>query len=72
MSYVGHATDLPHARWRKSSYSGDNGGSCVEVASLAGGTIGVRDSKDPHGPVLLFPASTWTAFLTFLPSHGVR
>ncbi|ROO62329.1 uncharacterized protein DUF397 [Micromonospora sp. Llam0] len=72
MSYAEHATDLPHAWWRKSSYSGDNGGSCVEVATLAGGTIGVRDSKDATGPALIFPVSTWTAFLTFLPSHGVR
>lgn len=64
MSHVGHATDLPHARWRKSSRSGDNGGSCVEVATLTSGTIGVRDSKDPYGPALIFPASAWATFVT--------
>ncbi|MDG4775208.1 DUF397 domain-containing protein [Solwaraspora sp. WMMD792] len=69
MSHVEHATDLPHVRWRKSSRSGDNGGSCVEVATLAGGTIGVRDSKDPHGPALLFPTGAWTAFLTTVSSR---
>ncbi|MFY1698172.1 DUF397 domain-containing protein [Solwaraspora sp. WMMA2101] len=61
--------ELSRARWRKSSYSGDNGGSCVEVAALAGGTIGVRDSKDPNGPALLFPAGTWTTFLTTVSSR---
>ncbi|WP_326555978.1 DUF397 domain-containing protein [Micromonospora sp. NBC_01813] len=60
---------MSRARWRKSSRSGDNGGSCVEVATLAGGTIGVRDSKDPHGPALLFPTDAWTAFLTATSSR---
>ncbi|WJK42859.1 DUF397 domain-containing protein [Solwaraspora sp. WMMA2056] len=69
MSHVGHATDLPNAWWRKSSRSGDNGGSCVEVTTLAGSTIGVRDSKDPHGPALLFPADAWAAFLTTVSGH---
>ena len=39
--------------WRKSSYSGNNGGQCVEVGDAAR-VIAVRDSKDPHGPVLAF------------------
>jgi hypothetical protein len=69
MSHVGHATDLPHAQWQKSSYSGDNGGSCIEVATLAGGTIGVRDSKDPHGPALIFPAAAWATFVTTVTTH---
>lgn len=58
------AQDLSRATWRKSSYSGDNGGSCVEVATLTGGTVGVRDSKDPYGPALIFPAAAWTTFVT--------
>jgi hypothetical protein len=37
--------------WRKSSYSGPNGGACVEVADL-GGAIGIRDSKAPRSPRL--------------------
>lgn len=48
--------------WRKSSRSDSNGGACVEVAVL-GGRIGVRDSKDPDGPVLAFPPHTWTALI---------
>jgi hypothetical protein len=51
--------------WRKSSYSGDNGGNCIEVApGFLPGTVPVRDSKDPHGPVLVFRASAWAAFLS--------
>jgi Domain of unknown function (DUF397) len=49
------------AAWRKSSYSGDNGGNCVEVGA-AGLAVAVRDSKDPDGPLLAFAADTWTAF----------
>jgi hypothetical protein len=49
-------------RWRKSSFSGSNG-DCIEVASLAGGHVGVRDSKKTSGPCLLFSPDAWTAFL---------
>lgn len=45
--------DLKHAAWRKSSYTGQEGGTCVELASLET-TVGVRDSTDPSGPVLRF------------------
>jgi len=47
--------------WRKSSYSGNNGGQCVEVGTAAQ-LIAVRDSKDPDGSVLAFAANTWAAF----------
>ena len=47
--------------WRKSSYSGNNGGNCVEVGTAAN-LIAVRDSKDPDGSVLAFAADTWAAF----------
>ncbi|MER7585362.1 DUF397 domain-containing protein [Kitasatospora sp. NPDC097691] len=51
--------------WRKSSYSGGNGGNCIEVAlAILPGAIPVRDSKDPHGPVLAFPAAAWASFVT--------
>ncbi|QKW18852.1 DUF397 domain-containing protein [Kitasatospora sp. NA04385] len=55
--------ELHSVVWRKSSYSA-NGGNCVEVSGDFPGTVPVRDSKDPHGPVLLFPAATWSAFVT--------
>ena len=48
--------------WIKSSLSYSNG-NCVEVASLLEGEIGVRDSKDPGGPVLRFTPDEWHAFL---------
>jgi hypothetical protein len=54
-------------RWRKSSYSGNGGGNCVEAASLEGGMTAVRDSKNPDGAVLTFTAGEWQAFLS-----GVR
>ncbi|MEU3567359.1 DUF397 domain-containing protein [Kitasatospora sp. NPDC036755] len=49
--------------WRKSSYSGGNGGDCVEVAPGFSGLVPVRDSKDPHGPALVFPAAAWGSFI---------
>ena len=48
--------------WIKSSLSYANG-NCVEVASLPGGTIGVRNSRDSAGPVLRFTPREWHAFL---------
>ena len=50
----------PH--WIKSSLSFSNG-NCVEVASLPGGEVGVRDSKDVEGPVLRFTPDEWRAFV---------
>jgi hypothetical protein len=52
---------LAHAQWRTSTRSGGNA-ACVEVADLGGDGRAVRDSKDPHGPVLMFTAAEWTAF----------
>ncbi|NUK55212.1 DUF397 domain-containing protein [Streptomyces lunaelactis] len=52
--------------WFKSSYSGDEGGECVEVATHPT-AVHVRDSKNPDGPVLTLDPATWTAFtVTFL------
>jgi hypothetical protein len=53
--------DVTGVAWRTSSYSGSNGGACVEVgtADLA---VAVRDSKHPDGPQLAFAADTWTTF----------
>ncbi|GAA3094568.1 DUF397 domain-containing protein [Streptosporangium carneum] len=55
--------DLSTAAWRKSSLSGGNGGQCVEVATNLPGTIAVRDSKNPHGPKLLFTPTEWNTFV---------
>lgn len=53
-----HLHDLT---WHKSSYSSSNG-QCVEVAAV-GADIAVRDSKNPDGPVLVFGAEEWRAFV---------
>jgi Domain of unknown function (DUF397) len=55
--------DLTGARWRKSSWSGSNGGNCVEVATNLPGIVAVRDSKDPDGPKLVFSSEEWDAFV---------
>ncbi|MGW3361494.1 DUF397 domain-containing protein [Streptosporangium canum] len=55
--------ELRAATWIKSSYSGSNGGNCVEVAALSGGCRGIRDSKNPLGPALVFTPDEWNAFV---------
>ncbi|MFF7228817.1 DUF397 domain-containing protein [Streptomyces sioyaensis] len=50
--------------WRKSSYSANEGGSCLEVVDGHPSGIPVRDSKSPHGPAILFPAASWIPFVT--------
>lgn len=54
--------ELSGAKWFKSSRSG-GGQDCVETAHLDSGHVGVRDSKNPHGPALVFTPSEWDAFL---------
>jgi Domain of unknown function (DUF397) len=55
--------DLTRAAWRTASYSGDNGGNCVEVARNLPGVVAVRDSKDPGGPALMFSLDEWATFM---------
>jgi len=47
--------------WRKSSYSGNNGGDCVEVGHQETG-VAVRDTKDQDGAVLRFTPDAWRRF----------
>ncbi|RKT81907.1 protein of unknown function [Saccharopolyspora antimicrobica] len=61
------APELSTATWLKSSYSQGNGGQCVEVA-VQPTVVGVRDSKDPDGPVLVFNPSAFAQFLGTLRS----
>ncbi|WP_155058081.1 DUF397 domain-containing protein [Streptomyces blattellae] len=63
--------------WRKSTYSGSEAGSCLEVLDDHLSGVPVRDSKSPHGPALVFPAPGWSSFVTalkdgaFLSSDGL-
>jgi hypothetical protein len=47
--------------WMTSSFSGGNG--CVAVARLADDRVGVRNSREPAGPLHVFTQHEWTAFL---------
>ena len=60
----GHST----LTWRKSTYSGGNGGQCVEVA--ASGRVLVRDSKNPDRGHLGFSAQTWREFAARIKSDN--
>lgn len=55
------SSELAGARWFKSSRSGA-GKECVEVAFLRSERVGVRDSKNPEGPALIFGTAAWTEF----------
>jgi hypothetical protein len=49
--------------WRKSSYSGNGGGNCVEVADSAQHVVAVRDSNDPDGLILAVGPAGWRGFI---------
>ncbi|MEU1755686.1 DUF397 domain-containing protein [Micromonospora matsumotoense] len=56
-------------QWRKSTRSGGNGGSCVEVADNLPGRVLVRDTKDRDGGTLHFDRRDWTAFVGYAKQH---
>lgn len=58
-----HPSQDDFSRWRKSSFSNPNGNECVEVA-FGQVAVGLRDSKNPDGPKLVFDHSRWRAFVT--------
>ncbi|MGW7581226.1 DUF397 domain-containing protein [Kitasatospora sp. NPDC054768] len=58
---------IPGREWRKSSYSAQ-ANECVETGRLILGGMAVRDSKDPGGPALVFPADAWSSFLSGVKS----
>lgn len=65
--------DLSHAAWRKSSFSA-NGGNCVEIAEVYvrdSRAVAVRDSKNPHGSVLLFTPEEWRLFTAEVQARRV-
>ncbi|PAZ12067.1 DUF397 domain-containing protein [Streptomyces sp. SA15] len=58
--------ELSATTWIKSSYSGNDGGNCIEVAPGFPTVVPVRDSKTPDGPILLITPSAWSAFTSTL------
>lgn len=65
-------SDTAGLSWRKSSYSGANGGNCVEVADHDG-TIMVRDTTDHgNGPVHRFTPTNWRAFVASVKGRAGR
>ncbi|ARQ70514.1 DUF397 domain-containing protein [Streptomyces marincola] len=68
----GRRLDLAAAEWVVSSYSGGDGGQCVEVSrSFAGsGAVPVRDSKAPTGGVLVFGSNGWASFVAAVGRGG--
>ncbi|SES27051.1 protein of unknown function [Streptomyces qinglanensis] len=56
------AARLRELSWFKSSYSGPEGGDCVEVAQTPA-AVHVRDSKDRRGPVLSVSSTQWAVFV---------
>ena len=60
---------ISNLTWTKSSYSGGQGGNCVEVARVLPGLVAVRDSNDAEGPVLEFTPAQWLAFTAGI-KHG--
>ncbi len=57
-------------QWRKSTRSGGNGGSCVEVADNMPGVVLVRDTKDRDGGTLRFTPGTWQSFVDLAKRTG--
>ncbi|MEU8116149.1 DUF397 domain-containing protein [Micromonospora sp. NPDC048947] len=62
--------DLTGAQWRKSTKSGNNGGSCVEVADNLPGVVLVRDTKDRDGGTLTFEPAAWAGFVALAKAIG--
>ncbi|THV35730.1 DUF397 domain-containing protein [Glycomyces buryatensis] len=59
------APELAGIRWKISSRSDSNGGSCVEAGALAdnSGRVAVRHSHHPEGSVIVYTRAEWDAFL---------
>ena len=62
-------SDLSRANWHTSSYSGGNGGQCVEVAGNLPGVVVVRDSKARREGTLIFSRAALAGFITTLKEY---
>ena len=59
------ATQLDGAVWRKSERSNSQG-ACVELARLDSTTVAMRNSRDPKGTALIYPADSVRAMVSAL------
>ncbi|MBB5117725.1 hypothetical protein AF335_04190 [Streptomyces eurocidicus] len=59
--------NLPHLRWRKSSYSIDEGDNCVEAQLFTNDLVAVGDSKERTRGAFIFTPHAWTTFI-----HSIR
>ena len=59
------------ATWRKSSRSGGQSSNCVEVADL-NDVVGVRDSKNPTGPILVVQPQAFAAFTSTVKANHLN
>ncbi|GHJ01471.1 DUF397 domain-containing protein [Streptomyces olivaceus] len=57
--------------WRKSSHSGSEAGSCLEVLDGHRPGVPVRDSKNPHGPAVIVPGRAWAVFVAAVGNGGL-
>jgi hypothetical protein len=55
---------LAGIQWRKSSYSSDQGGNCLEIAELPA-AVAIRDSKNPGGPALTLAPAAFSEFVSW-------
>ncbi|MFI1356971.1 DUF397 domain-containing protein [Streptomyces sp. NPDC020898] len=57
--------------WRKSSHSDNGDGGCIEVSDNHPDGIPVRDSKNPHGPAVIFITAAWSSFVDSVKSGNL-
>ncbi|MFJ8334738.1 DUF397 domain-containing protein [Streptomyces sp. NPDC094437] len=65
---------IPEHGWLSSTYSGNNGGECIQWApehAQATGVVLVRDSKNPNGPRLTLTANTWAGLVNVARNSDV-
>ncbi|MGW0087872.1 DUF397 domain-containing protein [Streptomyces sp. NPDC003328] len=61
-------------QWVKSSYSGGEGGQCLEWApsvAAASGIVPIRDSKNPQGGTIKVEPASWRRFVSFASDQGI-
>ncbi|MFD6619791.1 DUF397 domain-containing protein [Streptomyces albidoflavus] len=65
MNAQAHQPYIDQSVWRKSSYSSEEGGECVEVAA-GFSRVHVRDSKDTTRAAVTVEPTAWSAFVATL------